>query len=234
MPEMIKWNEKEKISINPADFCYTEITFGKIVLKHIKQKYSFQDIQSIERLIRDYFNYEINISEDDLDDLIFYQAARNIIVHNLAQADEIFKNQIRTTKYYNKYVAYDGKLHLKKNNYDKAKELYKKLFKNILDNFQKKVLDKYEVDIYDDVDTINQEESVESVEDFINKVKNLLPVQPWPKGINSIISDKLKVPKYKVNLAVDTLINRGIFKYQLHGKLYVQEDTIKNDEEETL
>lgn len=224
MSEMIKWNEKEKISINPTDYYYTDISFGRIVLKHIKQKYSFQDIQSIRRLIKDYFGFEINIPKDDLDDLIFYQAARNAIVHNLSQVDEEFRNQIRTTKYYIKYVAHEHKLQLKKYHYDNAKESYKKLFEKILDGFRQKVLEKYEYDVYEDVGYEDQEYTAELEEDFIDKVKKLLPVQPWPKGVNLLVSNKLNQPKNKVNAAISTLIDRGVFKYQVNGKLYVPEE----------
>lgn len=142
LPQIISWDEKEKISINPLDCNYSQLNFGKIVLKHIKQKFSFQDIQSVLKMLSSYFSIEIK--PENLDDLILYQASRNIIVHNLAEVDPEFLIQIKKTKYHDKYSAHSGgKLILKKINYNQAKKVYKELAEKILSEIKALISEKY-------------------------------------------------------------------------------------------
>lgn len=75
-------------------------------------------------------------------------------------------------------------------------------------------------------------------EDIIELVKNNLPPQPWPKGINKSIADKLGLPNKLVAEATQTLIARGVFNLQFGGRLYIplsapkrKSSTIKEDEE---
>lgn len=59
---------------------------------------------------------------------------------------------------------------------------------------------------------------------FIKKVEDLLPPQPWDKGIHNEIAKKLNVPHNKVGHAITILIKRGTFKEQIDG--VVKEDEI--------
>lgn len=141
-PEIINWKEKEKIPIDPKDYNYASLNYGQIVLKYLKQKYSLQDIQSIKRLLEEYFYVEKSM-EESLDELIFYQAARNVIVHNLAKVDESFIRQIQKTKYRERYSSSGHKLELRKKDYDNVKKIYTKVVKNIKDEIYEYVEDKY-------------------------------------------------------------------------------------------
>jgi DNA-binding Lrp family transcriptional regulator len=53
-------------------------------------------------------------------------------------------------------------------------------------------------------------------------VKNM-PPQPWPKGAHRAVAEKLGVSPSVVTKAIDILIERGIFKPQVEGKLFVPE-----------
>lgn len=57
-------------------------------------------------------------------------------------------------------------------------------------------------------------------EEFINKVDELLPDQPWPKHVHKAISAKTGSSKAATQKAIRELIRRGIYKEQIDGKLY--------------
>ena len=56
-------------------------------------------------------------------------------------------------------------------------------------------------------------------EQTIEKVKNLLPEQPWNKGVHIEVADKLEIKKSLVQSAISELIKRGVFKHQIDGKI---------------
>lgn len=56
---------------------------------------------------------------------------------------------------------------------------------------------------------------------ILDTVKLLLPPQPWPKGISHEIAEKLDKPKRIITKAINSLIERGDFKHQVGGKLYL-------------
>ncbi len=57
-----------------------------------------------------------------------------------------------------------------------------------------------------------------SVEMF-EKIRNLLPAQPWEKGIHKIIASKLGVTNKTVQAVIRKLISDGIFKHQVDGRI---------------
>ena len=57
-------------------------------------------------------------------------------------------------------------------------------------------------------------------EEFIEKVKNELPPQPWPIGTHTKIAKKLNEETPKVSQVINTLIERGICYKQKNGVLY--------------
>ena len=146
LPQLINWNLKEKISVDPRDFNYSQPNFGKMVLKHIKQRHSLQDINSVSEMLNNYLS--ITIDKKNLNELIFYQAVRNIIVHNLSKVDEVFLHQIAKTKYHNKYSTMnDSTIKLKKNDYKRAKDIFLSLADNIIEELKKKIINQYDYDI---------------------------------------------------------------------------------------
>lgn len=56
--------------------------------------------------------------------------------------------------------------------------------------------------------------------EIVNKVKSLLPAQPWPKHIHKTIAGEIGVSNALVQKAIRQLISDGIFKEQIDGKLY--------------
>ena len=57
-------------------------------------------------------------------------------------------------------------------------------------------------------------------EEFIDKVDELLPEQPWPKDTHKAIATQLKSSNGAVQKAIRELIRRGLYKEQIDGKLY--------------
>lgn len=57
--------------------------------------------------------------------------------------------------------------------------------------------------------------------EIIELVRNEVPPQPWPKGMNKAVAEKLGISKDKVSSAINSLIRDGVFKHQVDGVLYV-------------
>jgi hypothetical protein len=57
-----------------------------------------------------------------------------------------------------------------------------------------------------------------SIEMF-EKIRNLLPAQPWEKGIHKIIASKLDVSHQIVREVIRKLVNAGVFKHQIDGRI---------------
>ncbi len=66
----------------------------------------------------------------------------------------------------------------------------------------------------------------ELTEEFIQQVKDNLPLQPWPIGIHTKIAKKLNEYTPKVSQAIHELIKRGDFYYQRNGELYDLEGNV--------
>jgi transcription elongation factor Elf1 len=70
----------------------------------------------------------------------------------------------------------------------------------------------------------NPTPKIELTEEFIQKVKNRLPAQPWPSGIHKIIAEEFNVPNQHITLAIKRLINRGLFHPQVDGVIYYRKE----------
>jgi hypothetical protein len=57
-------------------------------------------------------------------------------------------------------------------------------------------------------------------EALLEKVRKLMPSQPWPKGSGKAVANQLGVPNHVVARAIQELIKRGIYKVQIEGQLY--------------
>ncbi len=62
-------------------------------------------------------------------------------------------------------------------------------------------------------------------EEFLQQVGQRMGAQPWPKGQAKIAAEGLEVSTADVNVAIQELIRRGIFKPQIDGRLYVPENS---------
>ncbi len=67
---------------------------------------------------------------------------------------------------------------------------------------------------------LKQQISEDVDELFIETVKQKLPAQPWPQGIHKTIADELNISSTKVHSAINELMKRGDFHFQLNGKIY--------------
>jgi predicted RNA-binding Zn-ribbon protein involved in translation (DUF1610 family) len=70
---------------------------------------------------------------------------------------------------------------------------------------------------------LSKQQKVQFTDDVIQKVKEKLPQQPWPKGIHKSIAEDLNLHPTLVNRAINELIRRGIFKPQIDGRLFIPE-----------
>jgi hypothetical protein len=59
-------------------------------------------------------------------------------------------------------------------------------------------------------------------ERLVEEVRKLLPEQPWPKGTSKNIQEKLNLSGYKTKKIIKILIERGVFKNQIDGKLVAE------------
>lgn len=62
-------------------------------------------------------------------------------------------------------------------------------------------------------------------DEIVEKVKDKLPAQPWPKRVHALVATELELPSSIVCRAIDQLIRTGVFKPQINGTLYVPEIT---------
>lgn len=90
-----------------------KVSFGDIILQSIKsgkgkeRGQNFQDIQSIRESVKRYLHIEFE-KNYPFDNLILTTAFRHIIIHNSSIVDAGFINQIRNTKYKDKYKIGDN------------------------------------------------------------------------------------------------------------------------------
>lgn len=77
--------------------------------------------------------------------------------------------------------------------------------------------------------TINPVKSIgdKVTPEFIESVRNLLPPQPWPKGIHHEIALKLDARSTMVQKAIQQLIKSGIFQDQIDGVNCTTEEKLK-------
>lgn len=57
-------------------------------------------------------------------------------------------------------------------------------------------------------------------EDLLRKVKEAMPVQPWPTGAAKLAANELGVTPRRLSGAISELVKRGVFKLQVNGELY--------------
>ena len=67
----------------------------------------------------------------------------------------------------------------------------------------------------------------ERINEDLERVRTLLPEQPWPKGVHKVVAEKSGLSTERVQGAIQELIKRGVFKPQIDGKLFVPEATVK-------
>lgn len=63
-------------------------------------------------------------------------------------------------------------------------------------------------------------------DEIVELVKNSLPPQPWPTGINKAVAEKLGLPPRLVSEAITKLILLGVCDLQLYGKIYVPKSSV--------
>lgn len=68
--------------------------------------------------------------------------------------------------------------------------------------------------------------SVEIDEEFLQRVRDTMPPQPWPTGAAKEAATKLNVPANAVTKAISALVDRGVFKLQVDGKLFIRDEKV--------
>jgi len=72
---------------------FGEISLGKLFVE--KKEISFQDMQSIVRAFKSYLEIDID-RDNNINNIIFSQACRHVIVHSLSKADIKFIKQVQS------------------------------------------------------------------------------------------------------------------------------------------
>jgi transcription elongation factor Elf1 len=57
-------------------------------------------------------------------------------------------------------------------------------------------------------------------EEFLQKVREAMPAQPWPTGAARLAANRLGVSPRRLSVAIDQLVKRGVYKMQVNGALY--------------
>ena len=95
---------------------------------------------------------------------------------------------------------------------------YLKRYISILKKYEiKNSLEIINIDLIENKQT--QKKNVPISPEIIEKIRSLLPAQPWEKGIHKIIADKLDISKRIVSSVINKLISDGIFKHQINGRI---------------
>jgi hypothetical protein len=104
-----------------------------------------------------------------------------------------------------------------------------KLYLRIIRNYEKRTKEKVEF-----LENIKVKEKKEPSpprvldENLLDKIKNLLPIQPWPTGIHKTIAAEIQVSNKIVSIAIQQLIAKGVFKPQVNGVIIEYVDDIEN------
>jgi hypothetical protein len=119
---------------------------------------------------------------------------KDLSLQIIEEAEDIFNLIISgNINYLERYIAI-----LKKLDFDKSIEIIKIELKKA--NPPKKKNIKFSIEMFD-------------------KIRNILPEQPWEKGIHKIIAGKLGVSSITVRAVIRKLISDGVFKHQVDGRI---------------
>ncbi len=142
-PSLIKWPEKEiKISTDLIQFGFDSL--GEFLLKNIKEKINFQNIEDVKRFLSEYFKISISsLNQEETDSLIFYSQLRHLVVHNASVVDKRFSIKLEELKHINTVLigktVCDTKYPFDLEDYKKAKEVFSKFFQEILSEIENKL-----------------------------------------------------------------------------------------------
>lgn len=64
-------------------------------------------------------------------------------------------------------------------------------------------------------------------EELVEKVREKLPAQPWPKQIHRTVAEQLGIPSQIVQKAIQQLILKGIFHDQVDGQICTTEEKLR-------
>ena len=121
-PYLVKWPEK-KMALDLSLLKYSVPSTGELILRSLKDKFNFQDLQSTLLFLREYLEVNPGLSNDMRDAVILYQAQRHVIIHNIGKIDDRFLAQVRETEYSSKYSK-DDFIALSENDYSKARDCF--------------------------------------------------------------------------------------------------------------
>ncbi len=130
---LINWPDK-KFSIDLGTFQYGSPTLGELVLKSLRDKYSFQDLKSIINFADEFLEVKIGIKNDAKDKIILYHAMRHVLIHNLGVIDDQFLKQVRNIDFFelsSVWYSKGDKIEITEENYIEARDLFVKLAKDI-------------------------------------------------------------------------------------------------------
>lgn len=136
---MVKWPEK-KLSLDLEVFKYSTQTVGEIVMRSIKEKYSFQDLQAMINFFDEYFGFKLDINNDLRNKIVLCHAKRHSLIHNLGRVDDKFLKQVREIKGAHMKFSKGDSININENEYLDAKQTFIGLAEKISSEmFQKSI-----------------------------------------------------------------------------------------------
>jgi hypothetical protein len=143
-PALISWEDKEmKISTDLLQYGVKSV--GEFLLKNLKEKINFQNLEDTKRFLDSYLKIKTlsSISSSDTDTLLFYSQLRHLIVHNASKVDQRFFIRVSSltnldTRIKNSVVV-DSVYKCSKNDYQLAKNVFEKYFLGIIKEVENKI-----------------------------------------------------------------------------------------------
>lgn len=133
---LIEWPDK-KSSIDLSAFRYGAPSLGEIVLRALREKYTFQDLKSILDFAKQLLGVSVNLKKEKIDKIILIHAKRHVLIHNSGRVDDKFQKQIRDLDGFH-FFSNSEIVEITEEEYVEAKELILDLAKEIYEGVKKR------------------------------------------------------------------------------------------------
>jgi hypothetical protein len=144
-PSVISWSEQKEIKISTELIKFGINTLGEFLLKSIKDKFNFQNIEEVKSFLKTYLLISVeSLDQKETDTLIFYSNLRHLVVHNASIVDNQFFIKVSTLKHLEEKIKNKLLLNQKYNfvedDYLRSKDLFTKFFEAIISEIKKKII----------------------------------------------------------------------------------------------
>lgn len=137
---LMSWPDKKtQLDLNMLNYSYSP-TLGEIIIHNLRAKgeVNFQDLQSTIRTFEEYLQMKPKFENSLIDDIIYYQALRNVIIHNSGKVDEKFLKQTRNLKT-KPYNGIGDEIHITEIDFIKIKKVFNNAVTIITDDVNTRI-----------------------------------------------------------------------------------------------